>query len=121
MGEDRGVGTQSLSNAGTAYKVHDCLNERQLWTRIWQGLAVASLVVNLLAIAFEGGYAFLGGLVAVAIAPLVIYKQEKLQRTDSTYARTHLTDSEDCPYPLISSYTFDFQHCELYKTNSGPM
>jgi len=58
--------------------------ERTLWTRIWQGLAGASIVVNIVAMAIEGGGAMIAaGIIAVFIAPFVIVQQFQLQNTDS--------------------------------------
>ena len=58
--------------------------ERTLWTRLWQGMAGASIVVNIIAMAIEGStVAYIAGIVAVLVAPVVIVRQFKLQNTDS--------------------------------------
>jgi len=60
-------------------------DERTLWTRIWQGIAGASMAVNLAAMAIEASaVAIVAGGIACVIAPVVIYLQFKLQDTDST-------------------------------------
>jgi hypothetical protein len=62
-----------------------CADERNIWTRIWQGVAAASIGVNLAAMVTEGSaVAIIAGIVACLIAPVVIYLQFKLQDTDST-------------------------------------
>ena len=62
-------------------------NERTLWTRIWQGVAVASVVVNLVAMAVTGAVAhvLVAGIVACLVAPVVFYLQFKLEDTECTY------------------------------------
>jgi hypothetical protein len=62
-----------------------CDDERALWTRIWQGVAAASLGINLAAMAIEGSaVAIVAGLIACLIAPVVIILQMKLGDLDST-------------------------------------
>jgi hypothetical protein len=74
----------AVNTAEQIHNVQECWHERDLWTKIWQGMAMACLVVNVVAIAIEGDYAILSGIVAIFIAPLVIYQQFQLQDTDST-------------------------------------
>lgn len=63
------------------------LDERTIWTRIWQGIAAASMGVNIAAMVIEAStVAIVAGLFACIIAPVVIYLQHKLQDTDSTYS-----------------------------------
>ena len=58
--------------------------ERTLWTRLWQGMAGASIVVNILSMAIEGSsVAIVAGIFAVLVGPIVIVRQFKLQNTDS--------------------------------------
>lgn len=62
--------------------------ERNFWTRVWQGVAIASLVVNICAMAIEGGAAAIAaGVFAVFIAPVVFVRQFTLQSTDSKLFR----------------------------------
>lgn len=57
---------------------------RTLWTRLWHGLAGASLIVNIVSMAIEASAAsFIAGIIAVLVAPVVIVRQLKLQSTDS--------------------------------------
>jgi len=61
-------------------------DERLLWTRIWQGVAGASLAVNLAAMVIvSSAVAIVAGIIACLIAPVVIYLQFQLQDTDSTF------------------------------------
>ena len=58
--------------------------ERSLWTRIWQGAAIASFVVNIAAMAIEGtAVAIVYGIIALVIAPVVFYFQFQLQEEGS--------------------------------------
>lgn len=57
--------------------------ERTLMTRVVQGTAGASIVLNLVAMIVEGGVAIAMGLVALAVGSFVIYFQFMLQDTDS--------------------------------------
>ena len=58
--------------------------DRNLWTRIWQGIAIASFSVNIVAMAIEGStVAIIAGVVAVLIAPVVFWVQFKLQEEGS--------------------------------------
>jgi hypothetical protein len=60
--------------------------ERTLKTRIAQGVAIASFVVNILAMAWEQSVvAILAGIVACIIAPVVVYYQFLMQDTDCTF------------------------------------
>ena len=60
--------------------------ERTLWTRIWQGLAAASIVVNIVAMAIEqSAVSIVAGIIAVLIAPVVIKRQFDLQDTDCKF------------------------------------
>jgi hypothetical protein len=59
--------------------------ERTLKTRIAQGVAIASFVLNILAMAWEQSVvAILAGIVACIIAPVVVYYQFLMQDTDCT-------------------------------------
>ena len=77
-------------NAGEAAKkdegsLFDFLEDRTLWTRIWQGVAAASIALNLAAMAVEASaVAIVAGIVACCIAPVVIYLQFKLEDEDCT-------------------------------------
>jgi hypothetical protein len=60
--------------------------ERTLWTRIWQGIAAASIVVNIVAMAIEqSAVSIVAGIIAVLIAPVVIKRQFDLQDTDCKF------------------------------------
>jgi hypothetical protein len=60
--------------------------ERTLWTRIWQGVAAASIVVNIVAMAIEqSAVSIVAGIIAVLIAPVVIKRQFDLQDTDCKF------------------------------------
>lgn len=62
-----------------------CADERTIYTRFWQAVAIASLAVNIAAIAIEESVVMIvAGVVACCIAPVVIFLQFKLQDTDST-------------------------------------
>jgi hypothetical protein len=57
--------------------------ERTFWTRLWQGIAGASLGINVAAMAIEGSAVTIAaGVVACVIAPFVIKRQMDLQDTD---------------------------------------
>jgi hypothetical protein len=59
-------------------------SQRTLWTRLWHGIAGASIVVNVVAMALEGSaVAIIAGLFAACVAPIVILRQFQLQNTDS--------------------------------------
>ena len=63
--------------------------ERTLWTRIWQGCAVASLVLNIVAMALSDSSntaVIVMGVIACLIAPVVFLRQFKLQDMDSKYS-----------------------------------
>jgi hypothetical protein len=57
--------------------------ERTLTTRLIQGTAAASIVLNLVAMILEGGAAIAMGVIALAVGSFVIYFQFMLQDTDS--------------------------------------
>jgi hypothetical protein len=63
-----------------------CADERTIYTRIWQAIAIASFAVNLTAMILIGSSVsmILAGIVACLIAPIVIYLQFEIQDTDST-------------------------------------
>jgi hypothetical protein len=62
-----------------------CPDERTIYTRIWQGIAIASFAVNITAMIIEESIIiFVAGIVACMIAPIVIVLQFQLQDTDST-------------------------------------
>ena len=67
-------------------------NERTLWTRLWQVVAGASLVVNLVAMAVTGAAAhvLVAGIVACIVAPIVFYLQFQLEDTECTYIRLYI-------------------------------
>ena len=57
--------------------------ERTLWTRIWQGIAIACVVLNIVAMIWEwSGISFAAGLIAIFIAAAVFYFQFAIQDTD---------------------------------------
>jgi hypothetical protein len=58
--------------------------ERSLTTRIVQGTAGASIVLNVLAMAIEGGAAVGMGIIALLVASVVIFFQFMIQDIDST-------------------------------------
>jgi hypothetical protein len=58
--------------------------ERSFWTKLWQGLAAASLAVNLAAMVIVGsGITIAMGVIACIVAPVVIKQQMDLQDTDT--------------------------------------
>jgi hypothetical protein len=58
--------------------------ERSLWTKIWQGLAAASIAMNIAAMVIYGsGVAIAMGVIACIVGPIVIKRQMDLQDTDS--------------------------------------
>jgi hypothetical protein len=62
-----------------------CADERTVYTRIWQGLAITSFAVNITAIVIEESIIMIvAGVIACCIAPIVIFLQFKLQDNDST-------------------------------------
>jgi len=61
--------------------------ERTLWTRIWQGIAIASVVINISAMAITGGgAAIVAGIIALLVAPVVFMRQFTLQNTESKHS-----------------------------------
>jgi hypothetical protein len=58
--------------------------ERTLWTRIWQGIAIACVVLSLVAMIYEGGSGavVVMGLFAFAVSGAVFYFQFQLQDMD---------------------------------------
>lgn len=55
------------------------------WTQLWYGVAVCAIAVNIAAMVLEGPVvAVVAGVVAVAIAPFVIFYQTKLENTNCT-------------------------------------
>ena len=57
--------------------------ERSLWTKIWQGVAAASMAVNIAAMVLVGsGVSIAMGVVACVVAPIVFKRQMDLQNTD---------------------------------------
>jgi hypothetical protein len=58
--------------------------ERTLWTRIWQGTAIACVVMSLVAIIYEGGsgVVVVMGLLAFTVSGAVFYFQFQLQDLD---------------------------------------
>ena len=64
-----------------------CSDERTVYTRIWQGTAIASFAINLTAmiIVDESIIMIIAGIVACIIAPVVIYLQFRIQDTDSEF------------------------------------
>lgn len=59
--------------------------ERSLTTRIVQGTAGASIVLNIVAMAIEGGTAVGMGIIALLVASVVIFFQFMIQDIDSTF------------------------------------
>mmetsp|Transcript_24419 Transcript_24419/g.29333 ORF Transcript_24419/g.29333 Transcript_24419/m.29333 type:complete len:260 (+) Transcript_24419:46-825(+) len=58
--------------------------ERTFWTRLWQGLAGASAAVAVVAMAIEQSFiVVIAGVVALLVAPVVVYFQFQLQDTDT--------------------------------------
>jgi hypothetical protein len=58
--------------------------ERTLWTRVWQGIAIACFVLNIVSMAIEGSaVAIIAGLIALLVAGAVFKFQFDLQDTDS--------------------------------------
>lgn len=64
-----------------------CPDERTIYTRIWQGIAITSFAINLAAmiIVDESVIMIVAGIVACLIAPVVVYLQFQIQDTDSTF------------------------------------
>jgi hypothetical protein len=63
-----------------------CADQRTIYTRIWQGVAIASLAVNIAAMVVEASVVMIvSGVVACCVAPVVIFLQFKLQDSDSTF------------------------------------
>jgi hypothetical protein len=62
-----------------------CPDERTIYTRIWQGMAIATFAINLTAMIIidESIIMIIAGIVACAIAPVVFYLQFQIQDTDS--------------------------------------
>lgn len=82
-----------------------CADERTIWTRIWQGVALTSVGVNVAAMVTEASaVAIIAGLVACLIAPVVIYLQFQLQDTESTYS---------CVIVILSISNAHAQCCNL--------
>jgi hypothetical protein len=60
--------------------------ERTLWTRIWQGTAIACVVLNLVAIGIEtSAVCFIAGIIALVVSAAVFVFQRELQDTDCKY------------------------------------
>jgi hypothetical protein len=58
--------------------------ERSFWTKVWQGLAAASLATNIAAMVLVGsGVSIAMGVIACVVAPIVIKRQMDLQDTES--------------------------------------
>lgn len=73
--------------------------ERTIWTRVAQGIAGASIVLNLLAMILEAsGSVVVMALIALAVGSVVIYFQFALQDTDCkcTNERKRERESERC-------------------------
>jgi hypothetical protein len=57
--------------------------ERTFWTRIWQGTAIACVILNLVAIGIEtSAVCFISGIVALVVSAAVFVFQKELQDTD---------------------------------------
>lgn len=70
--------------------------ERSFWTKLWQGLAAASLAVNLAAMVIVGsGITIAMGVIACIVAPVVIKQQMDLQDTDSKLCRLLCVDTDE--------------------------
>jgi hypothetical protein len=59
--------------------------ERTVTTRVVQGTAGASIVLNLVAMIMDGGVTIAMGIVALFVGSVVIYFQFMIQDTDSKY------------------------------------
>jgi hypothetical protein len=69
--------------------------ERSFWTKLWQGLAAASLALNLAAMVIVGsGITIAMGVIACVVAPVVIKQQMDLQDTDSKLCRLLCVDTD---------------------------
>ena len=79
-----------------------CPDERTIYTRIWQGIAIASFAINLAAmiIVDESIAMMIAGIVACIIAPVVIFLQFQIQDTDSKYLKVTFTFPKSTPYSL---------------------
>lgn len=70
--------------------------EQSFWTKLWQGLAAASLAVNLAAMVIVGsGITIAMGVIACIVAPVVIKQQMDLQDTDSKLCRLLCVDTDE--------------------------
>jgi hypothetical protein len=87
-----------------------CPDERTIYTRIWQGIAIASFAINLAAmiIVDESIIMIVAGIVACLIAPVVIYLQFQIQDTDSTFVLYIL-------YHIICDILFDLYDAHDYR------
>jgi lipopolysaccharide export LptBFGC system permease protein LptF len=63
--------------------------EKTIWTRLAEGLAIASVVLAILAMIFSSAsfVTIVAGLIAIGVSGIVIYQQELLQDTDSEFCR----------------------------------
>jgi hypothetical protein len=58
--------------------------ERSFWTKLWLGLAAASIAMNIAAmVIYGGGITIAMGVIACVVGPIVIKQQMDLQDTDS--------------------------------------
>lgn len=70
--------------------------ERSFWTKLWQGLAAASLAMNIAAMALYGtGVTIAMGVIACVVAPVVIKQQMDLQDTDSKWYCLLCVDTDE--------------------------
>jgi hypothetical protein len=92
-----------------------CAN-RTITTRVAQGVAGASIVLNIVAMALSfSGFTLVAGIVALIIAPIVIMQQFALQDTGSTCYHVTVyrcvSFAETCICPYYRYYTH--AHCTL--------
>lgn len=100
--------------------------EKTLWTRLAEGLAIASAVLAVLAIIFSGasGVTIVAGLIAVGVAGTVIYQQELLQDTDSEFLKTTSLDPDcnpgavKCDSTPVANASFPRQLYERFRMKS---
>ena len=87
MADSIGAGKQDLEDVdGDEEEEEGMCGDRTMKTRIAQGVAGASIVVNIAAIALEQSVIMIvAGAIAVIIAPLVIMTQFKLEDTGGKF------------------------------------
>jgi hypothetical protein len=101
--------------------------ERTLWTRIWQGTAIACVVLNLIAIGIEtSAVCFISGIVAMVVSAAVYVFQKELQDTDCKYcirldrfAGQGVVHSCSCSFDIFRGARPLLQLSELSRMNYG--